>query len=67
MFKKNALRFGAISTLVGIGASAHAAIPAAVQTALGDMQTDGVAMATLVLVAVIAVAAVLFLKKALGR
>lgn len=67
MFKKTSLRLGAVATLSGIAASAHAAIPAAVETAIGNMQTDGVQMASLVLVAVIAVAAVLFLKKAIGR
>lgn len=54
-------------SLLALGAAAHAEVPAAVATAIGDMKTDGVSMATLVLVAVIAVGAVLFLKKAMGR
>lgn len=52
-------------SLASLGASAFAAVPAEVTTALGDMKTDGVDMATLVLVAIIAVAAIMFLKKAI--
>lgn len=60
-----------IAAIGGVGAlplflahKAHAALPADVTTALGDMKDDGVSAATLVIVAVIAVAAILFLRKA---
>lgn len=51
---------GGVLALVG---SAQAAVPTAVTSALGDMQTDGVAVATLVLVAIIAIAAIKFIRK----
>lgn len=57
----------AIAGLSALAASAYAATPAAVDTAMGDMKTDGVSMATMFLIAVIAVASVLFLKRAIGR
>lgn len=53
--------------LLSLGFAARAAVPAEIETGLADMKTDGVSMATMVLLAVIAVAAILFLKKAMGR
>ena len=46
----------------GIG-SAHAAVPAAVTTAISDMQADALTVATAFLVATIAVVAFLFMKR----
>lgn len=46
-------------------ASAFAAVPTEITTALGDMKTDALAVASLVLVAVIAVAAIKFMRKGL--
>jgi len=45
--------------LFGVGA--HAAVPAAITTAVGDMQTDGVTIATAVVVAFFAVFTIKFL------
>lgn len=62
MFKKIA----AVSALVGLSAgSAMAAVPTEVTTALGDMKTDALVVAGVVLVAIIAVAAIKFIRKGL--
>lgn len=45
--------------------SASAAVPADVTTAIGDMKTDGLVVAGAVLVAIIAIAAVKFIRKGL--
>ena len=50
------------ATLAAAGA-AHAAVPADVTAALGDMKTDALVVAGLVLVAFIAVAAFKFMRK----
>lgn len=50
-------------SLATLGASVQAAVPVAVTTAIGEMQTDGIAVATLVLVAVIALAAIKFIRR----
>lgn len=50
-----------ISSLVG---QAHAAVPADVTTAISDMKTDGITVATAFLVAILAVAAIKFLRSA---
>lgn len=55
---------GAALAFVSVG-SAFAAVPAGVTTAINDMQTDGLAVAALVLVAFIAVHAVKFIRKAM--
>lgn len=55
------------SGVLALGTAAHAAVPAAIVTDLEGMKTDGISMATMVLLAIIGIAAVLFLKKALGR
>lgn len=49
---------------LALASQAYAALPAEVSTALSDMKDDGVSAATLVVVAVIAVAAILFLRRA---
>ena len=59
--KKIAFGLGLIAPLTG----AFAAVPTEVTAALGDMKTDALAVAALVLVAVIAVAAVKFMRKAI--
>lgn len=51
--------------LVSVG-GAFAAVPAEVTAALGDMKTDGLAVAALVLIAVIAIAAFKFMKKGIS-
>lgn len=58
-------RFGLGATLATLAASSFAAVPAEVTTAIGDMKTDGLVVATAVLVAVIAVAAIKFIRKGL--
>ncbi len=63
MWKLNALRIGAISGLSGLAGSVYAAEPTDVTAALGDMQTDALTVAGLVLVAIIAVAAFKFMRK----
>ena len=45
--------------------SVHAAVPADVTTAISDMKADGLTVASAVLVAVIAIAAIKFLRKAM--
>ena len=50
--------------LVGVVGSAQAAVPAAITTAIADMQADGVTVATAFVVAAIAVAAIKFLRSA---
>lgn len=62
MNKLFALSLAGLSTLAG---SAMAAVPADVSTAIADMKADGLTVATAVLVAVIAVAAVKFIRKGL--
>jgi len=48
-----------------LAARAQAAVPADVTTAVADMKADGLTIATAVLVAVIAIAAVKFIRKGL--
>lgn len=45
-------------------ASAFAAVPADITSAIGDMKADGIVVATAFVVAIIAVAAVKFLRSA---
>ncbi len=52
------------AALVGGVGSAQAAVPAAITTAIADMQADGVTVATAFVVAAIAVAAIKFLRSA---
>lgn len=54
-----------IATLSSIGASAFAAVPANVNTALGDLSTDSLTVAGMVLAAVVAVYAFKFMRKGL--
>lgn len=60
MFKK----FAASALVLSFG-SAFAAVPAEVTTAIGDMKADGLVVAGAVLVAIIAIAAVKFIRKGL--
>ena len=59
--KKIAPGFALLAPLTG----AFAAVPADVTTALTEMKTDALAVAALVLVAIIAVAAFKFMRKAI--
>jgi len=54
-----------VSALVTVGSSAFAAVPAEVTSAIADMKTDGLVVAGAVLVAIIAIAAIKFLRKAM--
>ena len=58
------VRLAAMS-LVATAGSAMAAVPPEVTTAIGDMKTDGLVVAGAVLVAIIAIAAVKFIRKGL--
>jgi len=62
-------RFGiAVPTIGGLSllaGNAYAAVPAAVTTALGDLSDDAVAVATLVLLAIVAVYAFKFIRRGL--
>lgn len=58
-------RFAPIAGLLTLAASAHAAVPTEVTAAVDAMKADGLVIAAAVLVAVIAVAAVKFLRRAL--
>ena len=51
-------------SLIVVG-TAHAAVPTEVSTAISDMKADGLVVAGAVLVAIIAIAAVKFLRKAM--
>lgn len=55
----------ALATLAAVGASAQAAVPESVTTELTAMKADGLVVAGAVLVAVIAIAAVKFIRKGL--
>lgn len=55
----------ALSAVVLSPLSAFAAVPTEVSTALGDMKADALIVAGVVLVAIIAVAAVKFIRKGL--
>lgn len=61
MLKKIAAGVGSLSIVAG---NAMAAVPADVTTALTDMKTDGVAVATLVVVAALVVYGIKFLRRA---
>jgi hypothetical protein len=52
-------------SLAAFGVSAFAAVPEAVSTAVGDMKADGMVVAGAVLVAIIAIAAIKFIRKGL--
>ena len=56
-----------ISAAVVLGSvgSAFAAVPAEITTAIGDMKADGIIVASAVTVALIALAAIKFLRKAM--
>lgn len=56
-------RFALVPTLSALALSAQAAVPADVTTAIADMKADGIAVATAVLVAVIALLAIKFIRK----
>lgn len=62
-FLKTARKYGtAVLTSTGaLVGSAHAAVPAAISTAIGDMQADGVTVATSCVVALFAVFTIKFL------
>lgn len=61
---RQALKYGSAALLGAAGASANAAVPADVTTAISTMQADGVTVATAFVVAAIAVAAIKFLRSA---
>lgn len=61
MLKKIAAGVGSLSIIAG---NAMAAVPTEVNTALTDMKTDGVTVATLVVVAALVVYGIKFLRRA---
>lgn len=62
---KKTLSLGAFgASLLALGSQVQAAVPADITTAIGSMKDDGVTVATAFLVAVIAVAAIKFLRSA---
>ena len=61
----NKMRTGLVALVSGLSASAFAAVPAEVTTELASMKTDGLIVAGAVLVAIIAIAAVKFIRKGL--
>lgn len=66
MFKNYRAKLAAVGTsLMVAGTSAMAAVPADVTTALADLKTDGVTVAGVILVAIIAIFAVKFIRKGL--
>lgn len=56
-------RLGFVSGLTTLAATAQAAVPADVTTAISDMKADGLTVATAVLVAIIAIAAIKFIRR----
>jgi Inovirus Coat protein B len=58
-------KYGSGSVLAMYGMASHAALSSEVTTALGDVKTDGVAAAGLVLVAIVAIFAIKLIRKAL--
>jgi len=66
MFKSVKTRVVAIpAALIASATSAMAAVPADVTTALGDLKTDALAVATAVLLAIVAVYAFKFIRRGL--
>lgn len=63
MLKKVVAAGSALTLAAG---SALAAVPTDVTTAMGDMKTDGIAVATAFLVAIIAIAAFKLMKRGVG-
>ena len=61
--KKLLAPLGALA--LSAASAVHAAVPDEVTTAVTDMRADGVTIATAVLVAIIAVAAIMFMKRAI--
>jgi len=59
----NKAKLAALALVSGVG-SAFAAVPADITTAISTMKDDGVTVATAFVVAVIAVAAIKFLRSA---
>lgn len=61
---KQSLKYGAVGSFLSLAAAAQAAVPAEITAAIGEMKTDGITVATAFLVAIIAVAAIKFLRTA---
>jgi hypothetical protein len=59
----NKIRNWGAATLAVVGGSAMAAVPAEVTTAMSSIGTDAGSIATVVLVAIVAVFAIKFLRK----
>ncbi|MBP8170684.1 MAG: phage coat protein [Pseudomonas sp.] len=59
------LASGVAASALLIGTHAHAALPAGVEAAVTEAQTDGVALAGLVLAVIIAIAAFKYIRRAL--
>lgn len=64
MTRFQSLKLAVVGGLVSAGSAAMAAVPADITTAISTMKDDGVTVATAFVVAVIAVAAIKFLRSA---
>lgn len=58
-------KFAIVTIITAATASAHAALPTAVETALSNLSTDALQVAGIVLAAVVAVYAFKFMRKGL--
>lgn len=61
---KQSLKYGAVGSFLSLAAAAHATVPAEVTSAISEMKADGITVATAFLVAILAVAAIKFLRSA---
>lgn len=61
----NKIRNYGVASLATLAASAYAAVPTAVTTALDNLQTDALSVAGIVLAAIVAVYAFKFIRKGL--
>lgn len=59
------VRFASVASLTAAAGSAMAAVPPEVTTAVAGLKDDGVAVAVLVLLAIVAIYAVKFIRKGL--
>ena len=62
---KTAAKYGSGAALAVYGMASHAALSTEITTALGDVKTDGMAAAGLVLVAIVAIYAIKLIRRAL--
>ena len=61
------IRRGSAASLVLVAAASHAAVPAAINTAITEGGTDGAAVAGLVIVAIVGIWVFGLIRKGLGK